>query len=108
MLSVSELQQVVGELGALAGAVVQKAWAPLPQLVYLELRHARTSVFLCLSAEPEVGRLSVARDRFPSPPVPPSFQNRLRAELTGARLQRVSAHGHQALLTFDREGRGFE
>ena len=34
----SELEQVVADVSArLAGAVVQKAWCPLPRLAYLEL-----------------------------------------------------------------------
>src|SRR5438874_2991551 len=93
----SELLQVASELeGALAGATVQKAWSPLRAVVYLEVRHRvegegwRSST-VCLSAEPEVARLSVVQERFPSPPEPPSFQRWLRQELAGGRITAVRA-----------------
>src|SRR4051812_37483624 len=93
----SELLQVAAELErALAGATVQKAWSPLRAVAYLEVRHRvegegwRSST-VCLSAEPEVARLSMVSERFPSPPEPPSFQRWLRQELTGGRIASVRA-----------------
>ncbi|ATB28491.1 NFACT RNA binding domain-containing protein [Melittangium boletus] len=87
----SELEQVVAEVSArLTGAVVQKAWCPLPRLVYLELRVPGRSVLLCLCAEGELARLSVAADRFPTPGEPAPFQRWLRQELVGLKLAGVS------------------
>jgi predicted ribosome quality control (RQC) complex YloA/Tae2 family protein len=82
-----ELEQVVQEVAArLTGAVVQKAWCPLPRLAYLELRMPGRSVFLCLCAEGELARLSVAAERFPTPGEPAPFQRWLRQELVGLKL----------------------
>ena len=75
----SELEQVVAEVGSrLAGAVVQKAWCPLPRLAYLEMRVPGRSFLLCLCAEGELARLSVAEERFPTPGEPAPFQRWLR------------------------------
>ncbi len=83
----SEFDQVCRELNAsLSGAFVQKAYAPLPRLCYLEVRLPGRSVLLCLSAEPGVARLSVADARFPAPGEPPAFQRWVRQELIGAKL----------------------
>ncbi len=84
----AELEQVVAEVSArLSGAVVQKAWCPLPRLAYLELRVPGRSFLLCLCAEGELARLSVAADRFPTPGEPAPFQRWLRQELTGFKLR---------------------
>lgn len=104
-LRAQELEQVAFELHALVGAPVQKAFAPLPRLAYLEVRQPGRSVLLCLSAEPETSRLSVAVDRFPSPPTPSPFQNRLRQELIGSKLVAVDAVGTAAVLSFEKEAR---
>src|SRR4051812_46301252 len=107
----SELLQVAAELErALAGATVQKAWSPLRAVAYLEVRHRvegegwRSST-VCLSAEPEVARLSVVRERFASPPEPPSFQRWLRQELTGGRIAsvRASAEDRVVRVVFETE-----
>lgn len=84
----TELEQVVAEVGArLAGAVLQKAWCPLPRLAYLELRLPGRSFLLCLCAEGDLARLSVAAERFPTPGEPAPFQRWLRQELTGFKLK---------------------
>ncbi|MDY7232620.1 NFACT RNA binding domain-containing protein [Hyalangium rubrum] len=84
----TELEQVVVEVGErLKGAVVQKAWCPLPRLAYVEMRIPGRSFFLCLCAEGELSRLSVAADRFPTPGEPAPFQRWLRQELTGFKLR---------------------
>lgn len=100
-----ELAQVAFELQSLVGAPVQKAFAPLPRLAYLEVRTPGRSLLLCLSAEPETSRLSVAGERFPSPPTPSPFQNRLRQELIGAKVVAVDAVGPAAMFSFEKEGR---
>ncbi|MET0400980.1 MAG: NFACT RNA binding domain-containing protein, partial [Cystobacter sp.] len=74
----------------LAGAVVQKAWCPLPRLVYLELRIPGRSLLLCLCAEGELARVSIAADRFPTPGEPAPFQRWLRQELIGLKLAGLS------------------
>src|SRR5689334_3542820 len=100
----SELSQVASELErALAGAVVQKAWSPLRAVAYLEVRHrveaeGWRSCTVCLSAEPEVARLSVVAERFPSPPEPPSFQRWLRQELVGGRIAAVRASAEDRMV----------
>ncbi len=102
----SELREVVEELSAqLASAIVQKAFSPWPRLVFLELRQVGRSTLLALSAEPELGRLSVVDERPVSPQTPPPFQARLRQELTGARLARVTLHAaaRSVELAFVRE-----
>jgi predicted ribosome quality control (RQC) complex YloA/Tae2 family protein len=101
-----EFEQVAAEAAArLVGAVAQKAWCPLPRLAYLELRVPGRSVILCLCAEGELSRLSVAQERFPTPGEPAPFQRWLRQELTGFKLQgvRYLEEGRALLLEFDRE-----
>lgn len=86
-----ELRAVAAELKQhLVGAFVQKAHAPLPRLCFLELRVPGQSVRICISAEPQFARLSVADARIPSPESPPPFQQWLRRELIGARLADVA------------------
>ena len=98
----SELEQVVAEVSAqLAGAVVQKAWCPLQRLAYLELRVPGRSVLLCLCAEGELSRLSVAEDRFPTPGEPAPFQRWLRQELVGFKLAGASWREAERVVTLD-------
>lgn len=103
-MRLAELLEVVRELGAaLEGAAVHKAWAPLRAVAYLEVRHRvegegwRSST-VCLSAEPEVARLSVVRERFPSPEEPPSFQRWLRQELVGGRIAGVTVAAEERVV----------
>ncbi|MFB1481743.1 NFACT RNA binding domain-containing protein [Corallococcus sp. RDP092CA] len=101
-----EFGEVVAEVAArLVGAVAQKAWCPLPRLAYLELRVPGRSVVLCLCAEGELSRLSVAEDRFPTPGEPAPFQRWLRQELTGFKLQaaRYLEDSRAVVLEFERE-----
>ncbi|NOK19443.1 NFACT RNA binding domain-containing protein [Corallococcus carmarthensis] len=101
-----EFGEVVAEVAArLVGAVAQKAWCPLPRLAYLELRVPGRSVVLCLCAEGELSRLSVAEDRFPTPGEPAPFQRWLRQELTGFKLAaaRYLEESRAIVLEFERE-----
>ncbi|HVE84132.1 MAG TPA: NFACT RNA binding domain-containing protein [Myxococcales bacterium] len=107
----SEMLEVARELErALAGAAIHKAWSPLRAVAYLEVRHRvenegwRSST-LCLCAEPEVARLSVVTERFPSPPAAPPFQRWLRQELAGGRISavRVSAEDRVVRLEVETE-----
>ncbi len=85
-----ELAQVVEELNvALRSAVVQKAFAPLPQLWYLELRQPGRSILLCVSAEPGASRISVASERFSPARDPAAIQGRLRKCLVGTTLREI-------------------
>lgn len=99
-----ELHEVVTELNdRLAGAIAQKAFAPLPRLAYVELRKPGRTVTLCLSAEPELSRISIVAARMPAPGEPQQLQRWLRQELTGFRLARLEAHGRVVALLFDKE-----
>jgi predicted ribosome quality control (RQC) complex YloA/Tae2 family protein len=96
------LEQVVAEVSAqLAGAVVQKAWCPLPRLAYLELRVPGRSVLLCLCAEGELSRLAVAEERFPTPGEPAPFQRWLRQELVGFKLAGAAWRETERVVTLD-------
>jgi predicted ribosome quality control (RQC) complex YloA/Tae2 family protein len=98
----SELEQVVAEVGVrLAGAVVQKAWCPLPRLAYLEMRVPGRSFQLCLCAEGELARVSVAADRFPTPGEPAPFQRWLRQELTGFKLKEATWREAERVIVLD-------
>jgi predicted ribosome quality control (RQC) complex YloA/Tae2 family protein len=96
------LEQVVAEVSArLGGAVVQKAWCPLPRLAYLELRVPGRSVLVCLCAEGELSRLSVAQERFPTPGEPAPFQRWLRQELVGFKLAGAAWSEAERVVTLD-------
>lgn len=98
----AEFEQVVSEVAArLAGAVAQKAWCPLPRLAYLELRVPGRSFLLCLCAEGELARLSVAEGRFPTPGEPAPFQRWLRGELTGFKLQGAEWREAERVVVLD-------
>ncbi|WNZ61114.1 NFACT family protein [Myxococcus sp. MxC21-1] len=99
-----ELEQVVAELAErLTGAVAQKAWCPLPRLAYVELRVPGKSILLCLCAEGDLARVSVADDRFPTPGEPAPFQRWLRQELTGFKLQDARFMEAERVVAFDFE-----
>ncbi|HZI13730.1 MAG TPA: NFACT RNA binding domain-containing protein [Myxococcus sp.] len=99
-----ELEQVVREVGErLTGAVVQKAWCPLPRLAYLELRVPGRSMLLCLCSEGELARVSVAEDRFPTPGEPAPFQRWLRGELTGFKLHAARWRDAERVVELDFE-----
>jgi predicted ribosome quality control (RQC) complex YloA/Tae2 family protein len=98
----AEFEQVVSEVaGRLVGAVAQKAWCPLPRLAYLELRIPGRSFLLCLCAEGDLARLSVADDRFPTPGEPAPFQRWLRGELTGFKLQGAQWMAAERVVALD-------
>ncbi len=106
----SELAAVAAELDAhLTGAVLQKANAPAPGRVWLELRTPGRSVTLHLCAAPQVGRLSIVDDRPKGTPGEASgFQHLLRQRLTGARLTGASSQLQRAVLQFDLDGTGLQ
>lgn len=103
-LTSDELAAVAAELSnTLRGAVVQKGFSPLTALAYLELRVPGASLWLCLSAEPAVGRMSLAEGRLPTPGDPHPLQRWLRQELTG--LAVVGARSRERMLLVHFAGR---
>lgn len=86
-LRTAELEALAAELEReLAGAVIQKVWAPTAARCFLEVRVPGRSFTLHLCAEPDFARWGVVEARPPNPPNPPAWQAVLRRELTGARL----------------------
>jgi predicted ribosome quality control (RQC) complex YloA/Tae2 family protein len=102
-----ELAQVCAELAvALRGAVVQGVFCPAPGLCFLELRLPGRSVLLCLSAQAEVGRLSIVAARPPSPAQASTLQQVLRRDLVGARLAAIRHEEGTREVTLDWEKPG--
>ena len=100
-LSSEELAAIAAEVQQrLRGAVVQKAFSPLPALAFLELRVPGRSLLLCLSAEAGVGRLSLAPERLPTPGEPHPLQRWLRQELIGRALAGARSTERNLLLHF--------
>ncbi len=98
-LRATELAEVVEELSArLPGAQVQRVFAPEPALCFLELRLRGITALLCLCAARARSRISIAgsRQRSAEPAAP--FQQKLRRELAGAGLIRVSLEGEGAAV----------
>jgi predicted ribosome quality control (RQC) complex YloA/Tae2 family protein len=99
----SEIAQVVAELDeGLRGAVLQKASMPSSQLAYLELRQPGRSTLLCLCAQRETRRISVAELRPPGSPQPPALQRLMRTQLVGFRLTRIALENAEVRLTFEK------
>ncbi|MBU8895381.1 NFACT family protein [Corallococcus sp. M34] len=97
-----EFEQVLTEVAErLVGSVAQKAWCPLPRLLYVELRVPGRSHLLCLCAEGDLARVSVAADRFPTPGEPAPFQRWLRQELTGFKLEGARWMEAERVAVFD-------
>jgi len=99
-LSVEELQQVVTELHALVGAVVQQAYAPRERVLLLELRVPGHTYLLRLDAEPSRTRLHLASARPPSPAEPLAFQQQARAHLVGRKLLAIELAPGDRVVTF--------
>src|SRR5215475_5747467 len=93
-----ELRDVTAALDReLAGAVVQKVWAPWPERLELELRQPGRTTRLRVSVEGEGGRLSVIDARTVTAEKPSPWLLRLRKELVGRRLARLVAPGGREL-----------
>src|SRR5499433_4211275 len=93
-----ELRDVAAALdGELAGAVVQKIWAPWPERLELELRQPGRTTRLRISVEGEGGRVSVIDARTVTADKPSPWLLRLRKELVGRRLARLAAPGGREL-----------
>ena len=105
MLRPLELALVANELNEkLVSAFVQKAWAPMRRVLYLELRVPGRSTLLQINAEPEVGRLCVPDSRMTSEQAA-GFQKWVRDALIGAQLVAVRCADRIVELQFrSREG----
>lgn len=102
-LKPSEIAQVVEELDeGLRGAVLQKASMPSARLAYLELRQPGRSTLLCLCAEKETRRISVAALKPKGSLQPPALQRLMRTQLVGFRLTRIAMEGVEVRLTFEK------
>ncbi|MCL2626901.1 MAG: NFACT RNA binding domain-containing protein [Cystobacterineae bacterium] len=99
----ARIAQEANEL--LLGAFIQKISAPTPQEVFLELRLARKSFWLVLSADTQSGRLSLADLRPPAPTQPQSIQQALRKHLMGAKFLEARAHWGLWLLWHNKQRR---
>src|SRR5690242_3902934 len=93
-LTARELEAVVAELSALAGARVEAVRVHAERALTLAL-HGRVGgreleTLLLVSAEPDVTRLHAATARPPQPENPYALQALLRRELEGARLGGLS------------------
>lgn len=93
-----ELRDVASALESqLAGAVVQKVWAPWPERLELELRQPGRTTRLRISVEGQGGRLSVIETRTVTAEKPSPWLLRLRKELVGRRLAGLRAPGGREL-----------
>jgi predicted ribosome quality control (RQC) complex YloA/Tae2 family protein len=93
-----ELRDVAAALDrVLAGAVVQKIWAPWPERLELELRQPGRTTRLRVSVEAQSGRLSVIDARTVTAEKPSPWLLRLRKELLGRRLAGLKASGGREL-----------
>jgi len=101
-----ELRDVAAGLeGELAGGVVQKIWAPWPERLELELRQPGRTTRLRISVEAQGGRLSVIEARTVTADKPSPWLLRLRKELVGRKLSRLTAPGgREVRLELDRRG----
>jgi predicted ribosome quality control (RQC) complex YloA/Tae2 family protein len=90
-LRASEIAALVAELAPLGGARVEAVRVHAERQVTLELGLPGGGATLLLSAEPDLTRIHVTRERPPGPPEPLPFQAVLRRELAGARLAAVEA-----------------
>jgi len=96
-LRATELAEVVEELSAsLPGARVQRVFAPEPALCFLELRLRGATALLCLCVARARSRISIAESRRRSAEPASPFQQKLRRELVGAGLTRISLEGERA------------
>ena len=82
------LVPICAELNAgLGSGVLQGIFAPDAQRLYLDFRVPGRSVWVHLCCAPGVERVSVVDQRPPSPAQASGWQQRLRKELVGARLE---------------------
>lgn len=102
-VSLPELRRLVDELALLAGAHVQGARQPQPDVVVLELRTPGQSHLLLLCAAPRRARVHLTSRRLPAPASPFAFVMKLRKELVGARVVAVRQVGDDRVVAVDVE-----
>ena len=90
-LTAEEIAAVVAELAPLTGARVDAVRAPAERAVALDLLGPRGPARLLVSAEADVTRLHATRARTPRAGSPSGFEQLLRRELEGARLDAIEA-----------------
>src|SRR4051794_18466948 len=101
LLTSAELAAVSRELDeGLHGAIVQKVYSPAADEVWLELRQVGRSTLLCACARSGLERLAISDQRPESPKTASGFQQRLRKQLTGKRLEAIACAGQVATLFF--------
>ena len=89
-----ELRDVAAALDReLAGAVVQKIWAPWSERLELELRQPGRTTRLRISVEGQGGRLSIIDARTVTAEKPSPWLLRLRKELVGRRVAHLATPG---------------
>ena len=88
-LSASEIRAVVAELAPLVGSRVEGVRATAERAIVLELFGRAGAARLLLSAEADLTRVHAVERRPPAPDRPPGFQQLLRKELDGARLDSI-------------------
>jgi predicted ribosome quality control (RQC) complex YloA/Tae2 family protein len=104
-LTARELEQVVAELGPLAGSRVDAVRVHAERALTLELHGRGGEALLLLSAEPELARLHAATARPPQPETPFGWQGLLRQQLEGARLEAIERPAERVVtLRFARAG----
>ncbi len=100
----TEIQVVAQSLSLLEGTQIQKIHAPVADRVWLDVRAIGESILLHFCVTPQLGRVTVVDQRMPGTPgVVPGFQQVLRRELTGARLEKVEALPYGFVLHWERK-----
>lgn len=89
-LSKTEIDAVVQEIAPiLVGGWIQKLSQPHADSLVVEVRTPGHTHSLFVSAEPDISRLHIIRERYPSPPTPPAFCQYLRAHIQGSRIEQI-------------------
>lgn len=89
-LSKTEIDAVVVEIGPiLVGGWIQKVFQPSPHGLVVEVRTPGRTYDLFLSAEADLSRLHIIRERYPNPPTPPAFCQYVRAHIQGSRVEKI-------------------
>ena len=97
-LTAQEIAAVVAEIAPLVGSRVDGVRVHAERALTLELFGRAGAATLLVSAEADVTRLHVVRDRRKQPPAPFAFQMVLRRDLAGARLAAVEARPGQRVV----------
>lgn len=89
-LSAADIADVIEEIGpALADGWIQKVFQPSPRAVTFEIRTPGKTLWLHVSADPDMARLHLVSQRYPNPSSPPPFCQYLRAHIHGAQVEGI-------------------